>query len=259
MSTIIFDGRKYADDNEAKLAAKVTKLPRVPKLVSVVVGDEQGALAYQHLKQKAAGRVGCEVEILQLSETSPAEEVITAITKANSDKAVDGVMVQLPLPSEIKKDQTKIIDTISPEKDVDGMRADSPCVAPVVRAVEAALSAAKVVNTHTLAVLGASGFVGQKLMARLRALGFSPKGFDMGSDLLELNRFHVVVSATGRPGLVQPEMVKDGAVLVDLGAPQGDIAKETLVKASFTTPVPGGIGPVTIYYLIENLVQIANS
>lgn len=255
MSTIIFDGKQFAATKEAQLAKQIATLGTSPKLVSIVIGDEDGALAYQRLKQKAAERVGCTLEIVHLPNESSSEQVIAVINEANTDSSVNGVMVQLPLPQTLKMDQAEILSKIAPGKDVDGMRNDSPFVAPVVRAVEDALSESGVATKNTIAVLGASGFVGDKLANRLTALGFKPKGYEIDSDLSEVRGFDIVVSATGQPGSVKSEMVKDGVVLIDVGAPQGDVAKEALAKARFATPVPGGIGPVTIYYLVENLVE----
>jgi len=257
---VTFDGREKADEIESQLRAKNSN-HRV--LCSIVVGDEGGAMQYQRMKRKAAERVGCEISIFQFPDSISFEKLSSNIRKWNEDPDVDGIMIQLPLVEGLRAKTKDLIDTIAREKDVDGMREDSPFVAPVVKAVMIALEEAgenivrpPLKGGKTL-VVGASGFVGQKLVKHLSENDYVVVGVDEGEFIDSYTKSaDVIISATGIEGLITGDMVKEGAILIDVGAPRGDISKEAYEKASFESPVPGGIGPVTIACLMENLINI---
>jgi len=254
-----FDGRAYAQTKEEVLKKRVQSLSSrgiIPFLVSIIVGDNFGSILYQNLKKKAAERVGAQLDIISLSSSLGLRGVQEEIEKFNFNQTVHGIMIQLPLPENFsKKDRDDLINTIKREKDVDGLRDDSQFDTPVVKAVVDAIP----VKDFSLqvAVIGAHGFEGKKIVSKLKRMGFE-KIIELGNPDEDLDELlpdaDVIISATGKPDLVKPEMVKNGAVLIDVGSPKGDIAKDCYGKASFISPVPGGIGPATIVNLIENLV-----
>jgi len=258
--TDFFDGRAYAQEKEEKLKGLVSSLKKkgiTPKLVSLIIGDDQSSILYQHLKKKAAERIGAELEIINLKSEAKTETIAQMIRDKNSDKTVHGVMIQLPLPDNFSKDdRNDLIYAIDRNKDVDGLRKDSMFTAPVVRAVFDALGSQD--KSLKVAVVGAYGFEGEKITGKFKEMGFKNL-FEIGraSSGYEtlLRQADIVVSTTGRPSLIKPEMIKKGVVLIDVGSPVGDIAKDCYDKASFVSPVPGGIGPATIANLIENMVE----
>ncbi len=265
-----------------------------PKLVSVVVGDDPGSILYQNLKKKAAEKVGAILEIRKLRNEVSRKEVTNIISKTSADRKVDGIMIQLPLPDNFsKEDKEVIINAIAREKDIDGLRPDSSFLHPTAMAVleilEHALNIVRPpLKTVSLkvCVVGATGMVGGPLTKELRTLnnelrlgalqirhsdkrdiadGHSGRVQNLQFEVLEADSHteylseltksaDVLISCAGVPEIIKKDMVKEGAVLIDVGAPVGDISKDAYEKAFFVSPVPGGVGPVTIVKLIENLI-----
>ena len=281
MKVNYFDGKKIAFEKERELKKDVARLRRkgvTPKLASIVVGDVGAGKFYQSLKKKAAERIGAEIKIISLSPSISLKEIKAEIEKYNSDPKVHGVMIQLPLPGNLRLKTKNLIQSIDARKDVDGLREDSQFLTPVVKAVLAALIEATYVLSSgsnrlnvglKTVVVGAKGFEGTKITRVLQEMGYEVIGADVETKDLKLRpkddqplaektkNADIVISVTGSPGLIEPDMIKDGAAVIDVGAPIGDINKKIYKKAAFVSPVPGGIGPVTISMLLENLVEAA--
>jgi methylenetetrahydrofolate dehydrogenase (NADP+)/methenyltetrahydrofolate cyclohydrolase len=266
----IFDGKAFARKIEEELREEVGDLKKkgvTPKLVSIIVGDNPASLLYLDLKKKAGERIEVLVEVVSFPEEARCPELVRFIEALNDDPQVNGVMVQLPLPPTFTKDERiEIINSISDKKDVDGMK-DGTFTAPVVMAVEVVVSIAEEYINHNnypykVAVVGSSGFVGGKIVKRLSSYNpqiFDIKGVDSDTKNFEDATFgaDILISAAGVENLIKAEMVKDGVALIDVGSPKGDIEKKAYNRASFVSPVPGGIGPVTIVYLMRNLILAA--
>jgi methylenetetrahydrofolate dehydrogenase (NADP+) / methenyltetrahydrofolate cyclohydrolase len=270
MTPIIFDGKAFAKIKEIDLQKKVLQLKKkgiTPKLVSIVVGDIDGAMKYQEMKKKAGERIGIEVEIVRFTNYDLRIKIETEIKKLNQDEKVHGIMIQLPLPERFtKEDRDILIRTIKPEKDVDGMNELSPFISPVVMAVLQAFKEARerlprfARNDVQIAVVGAEGFEGKKIVKAFQAWGYHVEKLDRKIQNAvfinhEISHSDVVVSCTGSQVSIVGEVIKPDAICIDVGAPKGDFDFESVsAKASFITPVPGGIGPVTIISLMENIV-----
>ena len=176
-------------------------------------------------------------------------------------------MIPLPLPKNFsEKDRDEIIKTITKEKDVDGLQDDSPYLTPTVKSV---LEVIKEATPHVtlkvpplkVAVVGARGFEGKKIFKVLNEMGYEVEGLDRKIENLKTKtkEADILISVTGSPGIIGKEEVKEGAVIIDVGSPKGDVKTEEIMeKAAFISPVPGGIGPVTISCLLENLVESAS-
>lgn len=263
--THIFDGRAKAQEIEAEVRDRISVLRFLPRLVSIVVGDEEGALMYQKMKQKAAERVGANLEIVSVESKSDIEDLINLIKDLNSDSNVHGVMIQLPIPKYFSpEDKFKIISAISPQKDIDGLRDDSPYIAPVVKAILVALDDAKKCNSEIgnkeqkkVVVVGSEGFVGRKTVQAINGMGYKVEGIDVKTQNLKLKteNANVLVCTANTPNIISKDMICSGAVLIDIGAPVGNLQKDAYEKCAFITPVPGGIGPVTIACLMANLLE----
>jgi methylenetetrahydrofolate dehydrogenase (NADP+)/methenyltetrahydrofolate cyclohydrolase len=294
MRAHIFDGKRAATEKETSLKKEIADLKKkgiTPKLVSILVGRNYASKLFLSLKKKAAKRVSVKLEIKKLSASKSVSQLVKLIKDLNQNDNVHGIMVQLPLPQNFSStDRKKVISAIAPEKDVDGMRDDSQYLAPVVKAVLMTIREASnyIVrpplrgNPYKVVVVGAEGFVGAKIVKVLKEMpclpagrGYEVKGVDIntkdpvkprqgrgnGASLKQKTKSaDILISATGQVGLIKGDMIKQGAVVVDAGAPRGDVLFEDVVnKASFIIPVPGGIGPVTIACLLENLVEAAKA
>lgn len=260
MKTIIFNGKKFAQEKEKELRKKVSKLKSTPKLVSILVGEDPSSVLYTNLKKKAGERVGIEFEIMKFPDSISALYLIKVIKTLNSDETVNGVMVQLPLPVTLKEKTQKILNNIDPKKDVDGLTQKSVFIPATTKAVIRIIGVAKE-NVDTkdekIVVVGSKGTVGKSLMKELKNLKYSVVGLDQETKDLKTQTLKgdILISATGKPNLIKESFVKGESVIIDVGSPKGDVSFNKVAKiASFITPVPGGVGPVTIVSLFENLI-----
>ncbi len=260
---VIFDGRKFAEEKEATLAIRVLGLKArnvYPKLASILVGNNPASELYVNLKKKAAEKIGAEVDIYFIKENSKVDDLILLIDTLNVDETVNGIMIQLPLPKSFSKFKKQIIESINPAKDVDGLRDDSQFLHPTSKAVIDILKFAEKgldVKSKTICVVGATGMVGTPLVKVLKVEKYevieaNTKTVDLAS---KLENADVVISATGVSDLIKPDMIKTDAIVIDVGSPKGDVEMGVSKRASFITPVPGGVGPVTISSLLENLLS----
>jgi methylenetetrahydrofolate dehydrogenase (NADP+)/methenyltetrahydrofolate cyclohydrolase len=255
----IFDGRAYAEKKISELDKEVAKLKNQgihPKLASILVGEDPASKLYVSLKKKKAEGIGAEMDVYFLKEKENIETILALIDSLNSDSTVYGIMVQLPLPSGFsKEDKEEIISSINKEKDVDGLRQDSPFVHPtamaILEVIKEAIKQLKMNNLQlSICVVGKAGMVGSALLKEIK---------NTNHKLIEKTEYaDILVSTTGSPNIIKADMVKKGATLIDVGSPKGDFDPEVSKVAGFVTPVPGGIGPVTISCLLENLVKASS-
>lgn len=270
---IIFDGKTVALQKEKELLKIIQKNGRSikpPLLVSFQISKNQASEKYLALKLKAADRLGFKFRVINFVQNTNREIIKEKIKTEGGRKKNDGVMIQLPLAKNYLKYTNEFINLIESTKDIDGMRDDSEFTAPVVLAIDEVLKSAiqKVFKNkqkkYKCLVVGAKGFVGKKLcqfLIKNHKSILDVKGVDFGTTNLakESKEADILISTTGKKDLIKPDMVKEGVVLIDVGAPDGDIQKEAYAKASFVSPVPGGVGPITIYFLMENLYKAVNN
>ena len=262
---IIFDGRKFAAEKEETLAIRVLGLKTrgvYPKLASILIGNNPSGLSYLELKKKAAERIGAEADIYLIKEKTNLDELLLLIKTLNEDDTVQGIMIQMPLPESVENLKSRILGAILPEKDIDGLREGSEYLHPTSKAIMEIIEMAKkarVINSksNTVVVVGATGMVGKPLVAELKKDGYdviqcNSKTKDLKAETLKGD---ILVSATGRSGLIKKDMVKKDAIVIDVGYPTGDVEAGVADVAGVITPVPGGVGPVTITCLLENLIN----
>jgi len=263
---IIFDGRKFAAEKEANLAIRILGLKArgvYPKLASILVGSDPASKLYVNLKKKAAEKIGAEVDVYSIKENSKLEDLLLLIKTLNEDKTVHGIMIQMPLPEAFSSAKLQVINSIKPDKDVDGLRADSPFLHPTSKAVIQIINEAKKeisLNKSPLkvVVVGATGMVGRPLVHELKNEKYEVVECDTKTSALKALTLqgHILVSTTGVPNIIKGNMVKPGAIVIDVGSPKGDADFVEVEKiASYISPVPGGVGPVTISCLLENLIS----
>lgn len=272
---MIIDGKKLALKHEEILKGKIKGLSRKPKIVSILIGDDPASLMYSKMKQKKAQELGIDFELECFEMTPPRWQAVTEeIKRLNDDKSVNGVMIQLPVPEEFLGEHQAegLLDLIDPGKDVDGLnytRKVLPCVPAVVKAILSILEDENVkVESKRIAVLGRSNLVGKPLVQELEKMGAKVVvGHSQTPDLKKITLgAEIVISVVGKPGLVTGEMISPGAVVIDAGAAKNEEGKivgdidfiSVAPKASKITPVPGGVGPITIISLMENVVKLVN-
>ena len=276
MTAELLNGREIAKDYRAGLQNEVEKLKSMgitPNLTVVIVGNDGASLSYVRSKNKAAEKIGMESSIVRLDEDTSEEDVLAAVEKLNQDDNVNGILVQVPLPKQV--DENKVLEAIAPHKDVDGFspvnigrlytgqRTFVPCTPLGIMEL---LKHTGSLEGKTVAVVGRSHIVGQpvaKLLTNENAT--VTLMHSRTKDMVEsLKNFDVVVSAVGKPGLIKGSDLKEGAVVIDVGNTVvdeklvGDVDFESAKEvASYITPVPGGVGPMTITMVLNNTLLAA--
>ncbi len=264
---ITFNGKEYVAKKKMLLQSSVDKvrgLGIVPHLATLLIGTDPASILYTNLKKKFIESLGCQVDIYELPEDVKFDDIKFLIQTLNDDETIHGIMVQFPLPKNIENWKLEIVNSIARQKDVDGLQSDSLFLHPTSKAVMEVLALAIFetrIDVITVCVIGANGMVGKPLANELKKLGYIVLEVDKDTQDLKGSTLQAdaVISATGAMNLITPEMVKEDAIVIDVGSPQGDVMQEVSNKASFFTPVPGGVGPVTITCLSENLILAATS
>lgn len=272
MSARILDGRVVAAALRAELTERVAALPFRPGLAVVLVGEDAASAVYVRNKDRAAKAVGLDSQTVRLRATASEAELLKVVARLNADPDVDGILVQLPLPPQIRT--RAVIEAVDPAKDVDGFHplnvgrlADGlPSLVPCTpHGVMKLLAAAEVKPAGARAlVLGRSTIVGRPMAALLTHADATVTVAHSRTRNLpaECRRAEILIAAVGLPELVRGDWVAPGAVVVDVGINRladgglvGDVAfAECVGHAAAITPVPGGVGPMTIACLLENTV-----
>ncbi|WP_206167191.1 bifunctional methylenetetrahydrofolate dehydrogenase/methenyltetrahydrofolate cyclohydrolase FolD [Mammaliicoccus sciuri] len=269
----ILDGREIAKTYRAGLQAEVEKLKEhniVPKLTVILVGNDGASQSYVNSKKKAAEKIGMISEIVHMDESSTEEEVLSELDRLNNDDSVSGILVQVPLPKQVS--EAKVLEAINPDKDVDGFnpinigrlytgeRTFIPCTPLGIMEI---LKHADIdLKGKNVTVIGRSHIVGQPVSKLLTDQDATVTLLHSKSTNTEevLKQADVIVSAVGRVHLVTKDLVKPGAVIIDVGNTpdengklKGDVDFEAVKEvASAITPVPGGVGPLTITMVLNN-------
>jgi len=248
----IIDGKKIADKILGEIKKEVEEKKLKLCLGIVLVGDNLASQLYVRKKKQAAQEVGIEIKKYLLSQDVSEEEILKVVDQLNKNNQVSGILIQMPLPEGIDSD--KIIKAINPEKDVDGFllesKFDQPFILAIRKAIESTGKDSK--NKKAIALVNSDVF-GQALELKLN-IKYSTR-------LVNLEEFDIIITALGQPGVIKGSMIKSGAILIDGGISKkdgkivGDIDKESVQeKASWLSPVPGGLGPLTVAFLLKNLL-----
>ncbi|WP_339633874.1 bifunctional 5,10-methylenetetrahydrofolate dehydrogenase/5,10-methenyltetrahydrofolate cyclohydrolase [Bizionia echini] len=281
---VILDGKKVSNDIKNEIADEVKKIiakgEKVPHLAAIIVGNDGASLTYVASKVRACERVGFESTMVRMSNTTSEIELLDKIKDLNENPDIDGFIIQLPLPEQI--DTQKVLMAVNPDKDVDGfhpmnfgkMALDMSTFIPATPFGILELLDRYNVETkgkHTV-VIGRSHIVGRPMSILMGRKGFP------GNSTVTLTHSHtknitqitsqadIIITALGHPNYLKAEMVKDDAIIIDVGITRvpddnspkgyiitGDVDFENVSKkASYITPVPGGVGPMTIAMLLKN-------
>jgi len=271
---MILDGKKCSEKHLELLKEEIEESGLYPRLATVIVGGDPASKMYVRMKHRACEQVGIGSVGIELPADSTTDKVLEAVTRLNRDTDIDGILIQLPLPKQV--DAGRVIEAVSPKKDVDGFHPENlgllfsgqprfcPCtpggIMTLFKEYNIPLAGTRAV------VVGRSIDVGRPMAALLLNADATvtichSKTRDLAE---ELKRADILISAIGKAHFIQPEMVKKGAVVIDVGINQvdgklaGDVDYAKVAGiASAITPVPGGVGPMTIATLMENTYRAA--
>lgn len=285
MSYTLLDGRKVADEIKDEIAEEVKAIKdkghKVPHLAAILVGDDGASHTYVNNKIKACKRVGFEYTLLNFPETISERKLMTEIERINADEDIDGLIVQLPLPEHISA--AKVTDLILPHKDVDGftnenygrITSKNPGLLPATPfGIQELLKRYKIpIQGKHCVMVGNSRTVGapmSSIMAYHENATVTVCHIYTQDLAFYTRQADILIVATGKPGLITADMVKEGAAVVDVGITRlpadndrgyvlkGDVDFEAVSeKTSYITPVPGGVGPMTIASLLLNTLKTA--
>ena len=287
METLLLKGKPVSDSIRLSLEPRVQSLLEigiVPKLAAIIVGDDPASQVYVRNKARAFEKLSCESQTYRLDSKSNEENVLTLIDRLNNDPSVHGILVQLPLPNHL--DSKMILHTVSPNKDVDGLHPENlglllegnpnfiPCtphgVLEILRHYDISVS-----GRHAV-IVGRSNIVGKPMFALLA------QKFEMGNATVTIchtgtkdlaaytKQGDIIIAAAGSPNMITADMIKEGVDIIDVGINRvdddsekgyklvGDVNTESVMGiANSVTPVPGGVGPMTITMLLVNTVKSA--
>jgi len=281
----LIDGKKVSSDIKIEIAEEVKKIKeeqgRVPHLAAVLVGNDGASETYVSHKVKACEQVGFKSTLIRMENTVSEKALLDKVEQLNADDDIDGFIVQLPLPDHISED--KVIEAVDPRKDVDGfhpvnlgkMTIGLPSFVPATPSGIMELINRYGIDTSgkNCVVIGRSNIVGRPVSILL-----SKKGVDATVTLVHsrtrnieetVRRADIIIAAIGIPGFVKSDMVSEGAVIIDVGTTRvksdktksgwklkGDVDFDNVApKCSYITPVPGGVGPMTIVSLLQNTLK----
>jgi len=276
MSAVIMDGKALAEKVKSNLVANLSKLNKQPGLGTILVGDDPGSLAYVEGKHRDCAQIGIKSIKVNLPATANTGEVIKAVKDLNQNTECTGFIVQLPLPSGVNSEE--VLLAMDPDKDADGLHPVNlgklvlgakslvPCTP---KAILALLNEYKIkLSGSKVLIIGRGATVGRPLSILLSQKPINATvtlAHSATTNLLELiKEADIVIAALGSAHFIKPEMVKPGAVLIDVGITRGvtgllgDIDPAVIKVASYFSPMPGGVGPMTRAMLLSNVIELAN-
>lgn len=263
MTAKIIDGKKIASEIRAEIKKKVSELKDKPGLAVVQVGSNEASKLYVSMKEKACHEVGFYSKKITLPEGISEEELMKKIDELNQDKKIHGILVQLPIAGDVN--EQLIMDTILPHKDVDGFSAvnlgsmlqgNNIIVPATPKGIMTLLekTGIELSGKHAV-VVGRSNIVGKPISILLQQKNCTVTMCHSKTKPLSYftKQADILIAATGKESMITGDMLKEGVVIIDVGSPKGDVEFESAKKvASYITPVPGGVGPMTIASLLEN-------
>lgn len=273
----LLEGKVVAERIKHEVKVRVQSLRQAPVLASILVGNDPGAVAYVKTQEKTAESLGIIYKLYKLAENIGEDELIDFISKLNKDQTINGIVIQMPIPQHI--DYREICEFISPKKDIEGMHpanmgkvlfGRARIVACTANAVMEILDSTGIdLYGKEVVVVGHSEIVGKPLamllLEKFATVTVCHIATSQAQKLEEHVRWaDVLIVAVGQVGLIKGEWIKEGAVVVDVGINRvndklvGDVEfKEAQKRAAYITPVPGGVGPLTVAILMRNLVEAA--
>src|SRR5260221_14757538 len=274
----IIDGKKISEEIYTKIKTALKQAEIKPKLAVIIASDDEASKMYVRMKMKKCEETGILTELSTFKENSTSQDILQKIAKLNEDSTVNGILVQLPLYPNLEEHKYRILNSISPLKDPDGLSAinyglisQSMMNGIIPATVDAILECIKFtgveLQSKNVLIINNSDLVGKPLASIIASLNATVTiANKFSEDLKDLTKnADLIVAATGQTKLIKAEDIKKGAILIDVTSLKTDegvigdfvVDDELREKASFLTPVPGGVVPLTIACLLRNLVNLA--
>jgi len=274
METRRLDGRLLANQIQEQLKEEIANLPHQPHLAVILVGNNPASMVYVQMKRKVADKIGIQITVHNFPDSVSTEALVQFISVLNNDPSVDGILAQQPLPKQV--DTNAVIEAVSPQKDVDGLTSKNqgglmtgyptllPCTPQgCLRLIHQARQNLAGLNA---VVVGRSRLVGRPMAQLLLNENCTvAQAHSHTQNLMEIcAKADILVSATGVKGLITRDFVKEGAIVIDVGISKtedghiaGDVDAESVMgRAGWLTPVPGGVGPMTVTMIMSNMINI---
>ncbi|MBR5939489.1 bifunctional 5,10-methylenetetrahydrofolate dehydrogenase/5,10-methenyltetrahydrofolate cyclohydrolase [Candidatus Saccharibacteria bacterium] len=257
----ILNGEELAGFIKERQAAQVRQMQKKPKLLILRDSDNQVITKYVNLKKQYGEDIGVEVLDIYAKPDALRQEII----RANTDDTIKGIILQLPIQDKDKTDE--ITNLIAPEKDVDGLSENGNFESATATAILWLLAGYDIkLENKKIAIVGRGKLVGAPLYKMFKNSNYNVDLFHRGDDLTNLNRYDIIITATGAPGLISSSMIKPGAIVIDAGTAsekgvlKGDLAEEVRERTDLTaiTPKLGGVGPLTVSALFDHVIQASN-
>lgn len=256
---MVLYGQPVADKIYENLKKQINQLNQKPGLAVVLVGENPASLLYVGKKQEKAQELGIDFKLYHFPSIVPEKDVLTLINKLNQDKNIHGILVQLPLPQSISTD--KVLKEIEPKKDIERVSPAALAILEILKYYKIDLKNKKIV------LVGRGKLVGAPLEKILCGSGLETQVCDSKTPDLKSQTLSadIIISAVGEPGLITAEMISEKAIMIDAGTAEsggktiGDVEKSVYEKVSAYSPVPGGVGPVTVATLYKNLIEAAEN
>ncbi|RMD51004.1 bifunctional 5,10-methylenetetrahydrofolate dehydrogenase/5,10-methenyltetrahydrofolate cyclohydrolase [Candidatus Parcubacteria bacterium] len=269
----ILKGKILAAEIRAKAKKIIEKLPNPPGMAVILVGNDPASHLYVHLKEQAAREVGIFIEKFIFPADVSEQTLLQKIKELNSRPDMHGILVQLPLPHQ---DEDKIIASIDPKKDIDGFHpinrqkmasGEEALIPPVALGILELIKASnQPLKGKRAIIIGNSKVFAEPLLFLFQKYGTNAQYINKNTGGLAAiaRTADIVIVAVGEPDFLKEDMVKEGAIVIDVGTNKnknnktvGDVAKKVKNKAAFISPVPGGVGPLTVAYLLMNVISAA--
>ncbi len=255
----MLDGKKTAKKIREQLKNKIKKNQLKPGLAVILIGKDLGSLIYVKLKQSAAEQLGINFKLLSFSATVSQQKIINSIKKINRDKNFHGLIVQMPLPK--KFDPDTLVENIAAEKDVDGFGSKTKFISPVYQAIlKLMVQCQKTFKNKKAVILGKNPVFTLPLKNIFEKMGLITEVINLKNLKVDkVKKADFLVVALGSPNFIKSSMIKKNAVIIDVGYNRikgksvGDIDLGVHLKTPYLSPVPGGIGPLTVAYLLKNV------
>jgi methylenetetrahydrofolate dehydrogenase (NADP+)/methenyltetrahydrofolate cyclohydrolase len=259
---ILLNGKIIAEKIKKQLKKQVNQMRQKPGLAVILVGKNPASEIYVKLKEKAAAEIGIKFKKIIFPTHTAKGKIINLINRLNKNKKIQGIIVQLPLPKHLNSNE--IVQKIDPKKDVDGFVFGSKFISPTHQAILRLLKATKKnLKNKKAIILAKNKIFAEPLKNLLEKKKIKTKIIYFPKFKLKLKKIDIIIVALGKPHFLKPKMIKNNCIIIDVGysrlkdKPVGDVDPKCFQKAAFFSPVPGGVGPLTVIYLLKNVVLSA--